>query len=115
MYMVFMGLAGLFGLVAAVFGIILLINAFKTDTTQGILCLCVPFYALYWAFAKFTHPKKGLIIAGWLGAAVLAGIMNVLSGIFAASAFNDAAQQQMQMMQQMQQPGAVPAWPAPPQ
>ena len=60
-------LAGLCGLVSLVCAIIILIDAFtKGGALQGILCLCVPFYILYYAFAKFEHPKKQLIIAVWL-------------------------------------------------
>jgi hypothetical protein len=107
MYWAFMGLAVVSVLVAAVFGIILLINAFKTDTTQGILCLCLP-YALYWAFAKFTHPKKGMILAGWLGGIIIGTVMYVLSGIMAVSAAGDAMQQYNQQLQQQQIPGYPP-------
>jgi hypothetical protein len=103
MAMVFMGLGGLFYLVGFIFWIIIIINAFKTDTTQGILCLCVPFYILYWVFAKFTHPKKGLIVAGFLGGYVLGAVLYGVSASMAASAVTD----QMQMYQ----PGAVPGYP----
>src|SRR5688500_3362741 len=106
MAMVFMGLGGLFYLVGFIFWIIIIIHAVKTDTTQGILCLCVPFYILYWAFAKFTHPKKTMIIAGFLGGYVLGAVLYGVSASMAASAMSD----QMQMYQ----PGAVPgtaAWP----
>jgi hypothetical protein len=108
MAMVFMGLGGLFYLVGFVFWVIIIINAFKTDTTQGILCLCVPIYILYWVFAKFTHPKKGLIVGGFLGGYILGAILYGVSASMAASAMTD-------QMQQYQMPGAVPgataAWP----
>jgi len=69
----FMALAGLFYLVALVCWIIILIHAFtKGGALQGILCLCVPFYILYYMFAKFEHEKKNLIILGYLGSIVIA-------------------------------------------
>ena len=64
-------------LVSLVCAVIILIDAFKAEVLQGILCLCVPFYILYYAFAKFEHEKKGLIIAGWLGCAILNGVLQV--------------------------------------
>jgi hypothetical protein len=95
--MVLVGIGALLGLVGAIFGIIILINAFKTDTTQGILCLCVPIYILYWAFAKFTHPKKGMILGLWLGCGVIAGILYSVGAGMMVSDAAGAFQQQMQM------------------
>jgi translocator protein len=83
MMWVFMGLALIFGLVSFVCGIIVLIHAFKESVGQGLLCLFCGPYALYYGFAKFQHEKKGMILAGWLGAAVLAGVLNGLAGAFA--------------------------------
>ena len=73
-------LSMLFGLVSLVCGIIILIHAFtKGGVVQGILCLCVPFYVLYYGFAKFEHEKKNLILAGWLGAIVIQVILIYMS------------------------------------
>jgi translocator protein len=67
-----MALAALCGLVSFVCAIIILIHAFtKGGVLQGFLCLCIPFYILYYAFAKFEHPKKNLILGVWLSAIVL--------------------------------------------
>lgn len=104
MSMVLMGVGGLFLLIGFVFWVIVLINAFKTDTTQGILSLCIFPYMLYWVFAKFTHPKKGLIIAGLLGGYIV-GYGLYFAGM--SMAVSDAAG----MMQQYQVPGATAAWP----
>ena len=60
-------------LVCLVCSIIILIHAFKESVAQGLLCLCIPFYILFYAFAKFQHPQKTLIIALWLAGAVLGG------------------------------------------
>ena len=74
-------LAGLCGLASFVCGIIILIHAFtKGGLLQGFLSLCVPFYMLYYAFAKFEHPKKNLILGVWLGAIVLELIFLSLGG-----------------------------------
>lgn len=79
----FMALAGLLYLVAFVCAIIVLIHAFtKGGALQGILCLCVPIYIIYYMFAKFEHPKKNLIIAGYIGGIVLA---IVIQFVFVAS------------------------------
>lgn len=73
--------------------VLILIHAFKASTTEGLLCLCVPCYILYYGFAKFEHEKKSLLLGVWLGAAVLSGIFQGL-----------AAQQMMEAQQ-----GAYPA------
>ncbi|MEE2639376.1 MAG: hypothetical protein VX768_02005 [Planctomycetota bacterium] len=74
----------IFQLAAFVCGIIILIAAFSDDVLQGILCLCVPFYVFYFVFARFQHPKKGLIIGVWLGAGILGGILQVVATMMAA-------------------------------
>ncbi len=61
-------------------GILILIHAFKASVGQGFLCLCIPFYVIYYAFARFEHEKKNLIIAVWLGACILAGILGATTG-----------------------------------
>ncbi|MBZ0112549.1 MAG: hypothetical protein K8J08_08820 [Thermoanaerobaculia bacterium] len=72
-------LSGLLGLIALVAAILVLIHAFKASTGQGILCLCLPFYIFYYAFTKFEHEQKNLIVGALVGAAVL-NILISLSG-----------------------------------
>ncbi len=67
-------------LVAVVCRIINLIHAFQNSVGMGLLCLCVPFAILWYAFAKFEHEKKGLIIAAWLGAGALYTILSLAAG-----------------------------------
>jgi len=64
--------------------IIILIHAFKASVGQGFLCLCIPFYILYYGFARFTHEKKNLILGVWIGAWVLSIILGVMTGAYAA-------------------------------
>lgn len=80
-------LAGLLNLVGLVCGIIILIHAFKASVGQGFLCLCLPFYVLYYAFARFQHPKKNLIIAVWLGCLIVGGAIYSMSAGSALSSF----------------------------
>ena len=68
-------------LAAFVCGIIILIAAFQDEVIQGLLCLCVPFYVLYYAFARFESDNKWLIIGIWLGAAIVGNVLQ-----FAAAA-----------------------------
>lgn len=67
-------------LAALACSILILIHAFKASVGQGFLSLCIPFYILYYAFARFEHEKKNLIIAVWLGAGILSGILGAMSG-----------------------------------
>jgi len=77
-----MGMLGLvFYLVGFVCAIMILIHAFKNGgALQGILCLCVPFYIIYYMFAKFEHEKKNLIIAGYFGGFVIGAVLVVMGG-----------------------------------
>ena len=68
------GLSLICAIAAFVCSIIILIAAFSDEFVKGLLCLCLPFYILYYAFTWFNHEKKGLIIGVWLGG----GILNVL-------------------------------------
>ena len=75
-----LGLVGMVvGLASFVCGIIILIGAFKSSVADGLLSLCIPFYILYFAIAKFEHEKKGLIVGVWLGAVVLNIILQVVT------------------------------------
>ena len=75
-------LAGLCGLISFVCSIMVLIHAFsKGGALQGILCLCIPLYILYYAFAKFEHPKKNMILAGMIGGVVLEVVFMMIGGV----------------------------------
>ncbi|HVS15213.1 MAG TPA: hypothetical protein VMV46_14890 [Thermoanaerobaculia bacterium] len=76
-----MVLSVIFAIVALVASIIILIHAFQASTGQGFLCLCVPFYILYYAFARFEHPKKGMILAALLAGWGLAIALNVAATV----------------------------------
>src|SRR5205814_1889643 len=54
------GLSG----IGAVGGIWLLVLAFMEDTTQGVLCLCVPCYILYFAASRFDEVKLPACLYG---------------------------------------------------
>ena len=80
MALVIMGLAAIFSILSLICSIIILIHAFKSSVGEGFMCLCIPCYILYYAFAKFEHEKKGLIIAGRLGSGVINGILQGIAG-----------------------------------
>ncbi|HEV2021960.1 MAG TPA: hypothetical protein VGQ94_05480 [Terriglobales bacterium] len=72
-------------LVSVVCWILILIHAFKTGgALHGILCFCFWPYAVYWGFAKFEHPKKNLILGGFLGG-IVAGFALQFLAIFMAT------------------------------
>jgi hypothetical protein len=76
--MLLLGLAIVFGLVAFVCNIIVLIDAFQNEVWKGILSLFCGFYLLYYMFAEFSHEKKGLILAGSIGAGIIGTICNLM-------------------------------------
>lgn len=80
-------LSGVLNLVGFACSIIILIHAFKASVGQGFLCLCIPFYVLYYAFARFEHEKKTLIIGVWLGSFILGGVLYGMSVGAALSSF----------------------------
>lgn len=46
--------------------ILIYIHAFQKGILYGLLCVFIPCYLLYYMFAEFQHPSKGLVIAGSL-------------------------------------------------
>lgn len=61
----------LFALAGVVGYIWCLVEAFSADTTQGVLCLCVPFYAFFFVLVRLDSEHKwiilGLMLAGVVG------------------------------------------------
>ena len=55
-----------FGLLLAVFSLAIILGAFKQGAAQGLLCMFVPFYAVYFAFLKWTWDKRAVVGAGYL-------------------------------------------------
>jgi len=78
----FLALGSLCGLISFVCWIIVLVHAFsKGGALQGFLSLCIYPYAIYYAFARFEHPKKNMIILGMLGGLVLEIVFYVIGGV----------------------------------
>jgi hypothetical protein len=46
---------------------LILWDAFNRDACQGFMCLCIPFYFLYYAFARSAHPRRRLLLVLVLG------------------------------------------------
>jgi hypothetical protein len=62
-------------LAGGVCGIIILIAAFSEEVVQGILCLCVPFYILYYAIVRYQSEHKPIVVGVWLGGLILGAIL----------------------------------------
>lgn len=78
MQSVFMVIALAFSLVSLVCNVIILIHAFQKSALNGVLCLCVPCYILYYMFVEFEHPQKPFVIAGsLLGGALGRGVLAI--------------------------------------
>lgn len=80
------------GILLLIGAIMILVAAFKENTTQGLLCLFVPFYAIYYLFAKYSNPNKTAAIILYLGGLVIliVGYILIMSG--AASMVNELMQ-----------------------
>jgi translocator protein len=57
---------------------LVLIHAFQRSVGTGFMVLCLPLYTLYYGFSQFDHRRKGLVLAGWLGAFVLGVVFRVV-------------------------------------
>jgi hypothetical protein len=55
-----------------------LIAAFQEDVTQGLLSLCIPFYILYYAIARYESENKVIILSIWLGGAIVGNILQAV-------------------------------------
>ena len=42
-------------------------HALARSLGTGVMVLCIPLYNFYYGFTQFEHPRKGPILAGWLG------------------------------------------------
>ncbi|HXE91744.1 MAG TPA: hypothetical protein VNK82_12375 [Terriglobales bacterium] len=82
-----LGIVGLLcSLVSLACAILVLIHAFqKGGVVQGLLCLCIPLYILYYAIAKFEHERKKLILTVWFGVIGLYLVVMGLTFMLAAS------------------------------
>ena len=82
MELIFNILFGALALASAVCSIIILVAAFQESLGKGLLCLCIPFYILFFAFTEFEPAaiRKELFLALWLGPALLSAAIRVLAG-----------------------------------
>lgn len=84
--MVGMFVAGFVGVAAFGIGFVwVLITAFRESTSQGVLCMFVPFYEVYYGITRWSSVKKPFVIslAGIIIAVVgtVPGIVGATSGI----------------------------------
>ena len=76
-----LALVGLICLLASfVCSIIILVAAFQEDVVQGLLSLCVPFYILYYAIARYESENKAMIIVIWLAGGIIGNILQFVAG-----------------------------------
>ncbi|RKG98441.1 hypothetical protein D7V97_33000 [Corallococcus sp. CA053C] len=67
-------LAILFGVASLVCAVILVMHAFRRSVGTGVMVLLIPCYMLVYAFSQFEHPRKNLIVAGFLASTVLTAV-----------------------------------------
>lgn len=63
---------------------LILVHAFQRSVGTGFMVLCLPLYTLYYAFSQFEHRRKGLVLAGWMGAFVTGVVLRVVGASLAA-------------------------------
>lgn len=89
--------------IGLIFGLIIIINAFKESAGQGLLCMFVPFYIFYFAFARYSGSKKGLVVGSWLGTYAIGTALVVIGTVVAANDVAVALEQDLQNMPEMGQ------------
>ena len=67
-------------LAAFVCWVIIMIAAFQESVGQGFLCLCIPLYIFYFAFACYQSEKKGMIVGIMVGGWILSIILQLAGG-----------------------------------
>jgi translocator protein len=83
--MVVATLAALFSILACVCSAFILTHAFRQSVGTGVMVLCIPCFIFSYAFHQFEHPRKGLIVSGWLASVgvcvvLLAALMHATGG-----------------------------------
>ncbi len=73
-----LGLA--FTVVGFACSLFVLVHAFRRSLGTGVMVLCVPCYNLFYAFSQFEHPRKGPILAGYIGLMALGGFLLSIGG-----------------------------------
>jgi hypothetical protein len=89
-----LGIGLLVFFVSFVCTIIMLVAAFKESAGQGLLCIFVPFYSIYYSIARFQHAKKGLVLGGMYGGALLGGALLGVSAMRTGQAVAEAVSTQ---------------------
>lgn len=71
---------GILGTVLGLVGaLIILTAAFRNDGVgTGFLCLCIPFYILYYAAARYTSERKAIVLAIYFGGLLLQVVAQIL-------------------------------------
>lgn len=75
-------LQGLLALGGGVCALAVVVSALRKNVIQGLLCLLVPLYVVYWGFTQFEHPQRRPILWIMLGAPLAAFALGMIS-IFA--------------------------------
>ena len=55
-----------------------LAHAFRAGLGTGAAVLLLPPYTVFYAFARFEHRARALVLTGWLGALILAVLFRVV-------------------------------------
>jgi len=73
----------LLGLVLQVLAVVcfalVLRHAFQRSVGTGFMVLLIPVYNVVYGFRQFEHPRKGLVLAGWLGGFVAGAVLRTLA------------------------------------
>lgn len=57
----------------------ILIHAFRRSVGTGLMVLLIPCFIAFYAFVQFEHRRKGVLVATWIAAFVLAALCNAVA------------------------------------
>ncbi len=77
-HMILVVLSLLLQLICVTCFVVVLVHAFQRSLGTGFMVLCLPIYQFVYGFVQFQHRSKGLVLAGWLGGALLVITLRVL-------------------------------------
>lgn len=61
-------------------GVRILLHAFARSPGTGFMALCIPLFVFLYAFVHFDHPRKGWIVAGFIGGWGLGVVLQLAAG-----------------------------------
>lgn len=64
-----------FAVAAVLLSVPIIAFAFRRSLGTGLMVLLIPFYVFWFAVKHFQHPRKAILVCGWLACLGLAAVL----------------------------------------